>query len=309
VSYFYNAAGLLANAVDVQGRTNSYVYETKELTSGKTKNLLVSKRLANGMTVTIVRDGYGRVTKVSDNAGNSKAFQYSYNSSLKVYYSAVTASDGKFTEHWVDSSGDETKQTVNGETLQSAAETNAASFAADRTVYEYNGPYGEVTKTTDAAGMVTAFAYDSRGNLTTQIVAVGTALAQETRYTYDDVGNRLSETVMGTNGEPRTVTLMAYDTRGNVTQRVEAAGSPCARTTAYTCDNLGNVLTQADALGHTWSNRYDAAGRLLVSVSPLQGGYTVSNVYDEAGHVAPPHGTPWDAEPTRCMISTGTPPT
>lgn len=95
---------------------------------------------------------------------------------------------------------------------------------------------------------------------------------------------------MGTNGQPYVANLMAYDRRGNVTQRVEAAGSPLARTTAYTYDNLGNVLTQTDALGHTWVNRYDAAGRLLTAVNPL-GICTVSNVYNAAGFVE----TAWDA--------------
>jgi len=51
-----------------------------------------------------------------------------------------------------------------------------------------------------------------------------------------------------------------------------------------TYDNMGNVLTQADALGHTTVNRYDAAGRLLTTVNPL-GFCTVSNVYNEAGTV------------------------
>jgi RHS repeat-associated protein len=174
--------------------------------------------------------------------------------------------------------------------IATTTETNAASFAADKTVYEYNGPYGEVTKSTDAAGTTTTYTYDSHGNLTAQTVAAGTALAQETRYAYDAVGNRVSQTVMGTNGQPYAVTLMAYDSRGNVTQRVEAAGTACARVASYTYDNMGNVLTQADALGHTTVNRYDAAGRLLATVNPL-GACTVSNVYNQAGTVE----TAWDA--------------
>ena len=286
VRYLYDASGLLTNAVDALGRTNSYVYAVQ---SDKAKRL-VSKRLANGKSVAIGRDSYGRVTSVSDNAGNGKTFGYNYTSSTETYYSSVTTSDGKLTERWVDASGNITKETVNGEVLATTTETNAASFAADKTTYEYNGPYGEVTKSTDAAGTVTAYTYDSRGNLTAQVVASGTALAQETRYAYDAVGNRISQTVMGTNGQPYAVTLMAYDARGNVTQRVEAAGTAYARATSYTYDNMGNVLTQSDALGHTTVNRYDAVGRLLTTVNPL-GVCTVSNVYNQAGYVE----TAWDA--------------
>jgi RHS repeat-associated protein len=131
--------------------------------------------------------------------------------------------------------------------------------------------FGKVTSVTDANGNMTAFTYDSRGNMVTQTDANGNdttykydffgettqivdALNQRTSLAYDGFGNLVSVTDPLAN-----VTTYAYDR----ISRLSSTTDSLSRTTTFSYDALNRLLTQTDAKGGMSQFSYDANGNLL----------------------------------------------
>ncbi|MGY8562893.1 putative Ig domain-containing protein [Paracidovorax citrulli] len=165
---------------------------------------------------------------------------------------------------------------------------------------------GNVVARYDALQAVERFTYDGIGQLTSF-----TDKNQATwTYQYDAAGNRTVETspqVAVSVADPagnlsmsiRSVTtLIEYDAFGNVTRRIEDAGSPAARATEYVYDSRGlQVLTRfpdagvmgpdgqihATGIRPTVEVTYDALGRAVAQKDVL--GYYSFKTYDAAGRV------------------------
>lgn len=184
---------------------------------------------------------------------------------------------------------------------------------------------GRVITRTDPLLAVERYAYDGAGQLlayTDKNQAVWT-------YQYDAAGHRTLETspvvIVSTgaaDGSLSTIarsvsTLIEYDALGNVTRRVEDAGTATARATEYAYDSrglqirtrfpdagrlnadgqlvatgerptvevtynaLGQAVMQKDVLGNYSYNTYDAAGRLQFEVDAE--GYVTAYGYDAFG--------------------------
>ncbi|WP_179197414.1 putative Ig domain-containing protein [Stenotrophomonas rhizophila] len=165
---------------------------------------------------------------------------------------------------------------------------------------------GNVVARYDALQAVERFTYDGIGQVTSF-----TDKNQATwTYHYDAAGNRIVETspqVAVSVADPagnlststRSVTtLIEYDAFGNVTRRIEDAGSPTARATEYVYDSRGlQILTRFPDAGimgpdgqiHATGIRpavevtYDALGRAVAQKDVL--GYYSFKTYDAAGRV------------------------
>jgi len=187
-----------------------------------------------------------------------------------------------------------------------------------RTVYDAND---RVAYTIDALGFATEYRYDSADNVITKLTYAKTVtLARTETPTADELIGK----VTGTAGVDRTERYV-YDPAGRLRYSVDAAGyvtenkydgagrvlsttlwevkpttlpvdlrsvsgwtsalSGKNRTTSYTYDAQGNVLTATDALGKFETYTYDALGRKLTFTNKLQSLSTWSYIYDAAGRV------------------------
>jgi RHS repeat-associated protein len=167
------------------------------------------------------------------------------------------------------------------------------------TNYQYD-LLGNLTETDAPLGRITNSTYDANGNKASDTDARGNV----TYYKYDAM-NRLVETDYPSNANtPATKSTKSYDFRNNVVDETDQAknvthheydlagrqikvtrgfNSANSSATSYTYYDDGRKASETDALGHTTSYIYDAAGR-LTSVSGVQG--TTTYTYDDAGNRA-----------------------
>jgi RHS repeat-associated protein len=257
--------GRLTQVTDPEGRVTSYEYDSK--------GQITKKSYPSGRVDNLVYSSTGMVTSQLDGQGNGFYFDYGYNQATQQFYSAVTHTDGRLEERWFSQSGTlllalvdgaEQGQLADGATVEVDANGNVTGARApdgtvlDTTVYD---SLGRVLRTTDARGFVTAYTYDSAGNLLTEVVRNGlqgpvlSSLAHE----YDNYGRRTATTQLGLNGAPDQVTAYSYDAANNVIHEVTSDGVEVTRT----FDNRGLLTSETDATGNTVSWEYDGVGRLV----------------------------------------------
>lgn len=239
--------------------------------------------------------------------------------------------DGAVTEYRYDAMGQRIETRHYGEAVEprrwgeaelAAAVAGIGSVRISRQEYD---AAGRVISRTDPLTAVERYQYDGAGQLlayTDKNQAVWT-------YQYDAAGRRTLETspvvivsIAAADGTLSTVarsisTLTEYDALGNVTRRIEDAGTPTARATEYEYDSrglqirtrfpdagrmnvdgqlvatgerptvevtynaLGQAVMQKDVLGYYSYNTYDAAGRLQFEVDAE--GYVSAYGYDAFG--------------------------
>ncbi len=139
---------------------------------------------------------------------------------------------------------------------------------------------GNVIRSTDPKGVVTAFGYDDLGR-NTQVTenylppqARTDSQNVPTTYTFDSRGNRLTITDAMTH-----TTTLGYDLLGRPVTEVDALGN--AWTTVY--NKLGQRVSMTDAKGQTVSFTYDGVGRLTLIDYPA-GTADVAFTYDALGN-------------------------
>ena len=105
----------------------------------------------------------------------------------------------------------------------------------------------------DQLGNETVYVYDDRGNVLTEIDAVG----KITKRKYDGENNLLEETLITPEtGVTGYVSRYTYDSQGNQLTRTNAMGE----TDIYTYNSQGKLLTSTDALGNTTNTPTMGAG-------------------------------------------------
>jgi RHS repeat-associated protein len=145
------------------------------------------------------------------------------------------------------------------------------------TTYTYNAAGNPVTITRPAPLGAITNTFDAAGRLATSKDGNN----QTATYTYDK-NDRLTQTRYGATCVAATCVTYTYDAAGNLTTRVDAAGTttytwdaqnrPTGKTiggttTTVTYDGASNILTSKDPSGTT-TYRYDAANRLLALAAP-----------------------------------------
>ena len=121
--------------------------------------------------------------------------------------------------------------------------------AGQTTAYAYNSK-GQLTQTTDPLGNITTYEYDGLGYLISILNANG---ATEASFTYDAYGRVASST----DWEGHTITY-TYDPMDRVTAKTYPDGT----TRAFTWDKL-DLVAVTDRQGRTTSYSYDAVRRLI----------------------------------------------
>lgn len=131
------------------------------------------------------------------------------------------------------------------------------------------------------------YTYDNAHRLTDISDAVGNKI----HYTLDSMGNRTSETTYDPSNVLSRTQSHIYNTLGQLSQDIGAAGSPGV-TTTYAYDNNGNSTSVIAPLGRNSLNAYDELNRLNQITDPA-GGITqfAYDVNDNVTSVVDPMNT------------------
>ncbi|HCH0556866.1 TPA: RHS repeat protein, partial [Pseudomonas aeruginosa] len=134
------------------------------------------------------------------------------------------------------------------------------------------GANGRPTYKIDAAGFVTQFSYDARGNVTrVRRYAHGVSLAGAAPNV-----SEVQAALLVDEARDR-VDRFAYDPQGRLLRATDSLGN----LESYAYDGVGNKIRFINKAGDQWTYEYDAAGRLLVERSPQTN--IVETRWSEAG--------------------------
>ena len=198
----------------------------------------------------------GYVTSVVDGTGQGTVFRYDFDRVRDRFYTRSTTSGGLVTEKWFDFQGRLLRSYINGE----------------RDV-EFLYEDARTTHVTDGKGETITLDYDEWGNLTTVSYPDGV----HWQYTYEHVHHRMIKAVDALG----RITHFQYDNRGNLTNRIEAAGTSAERVMSmrYTSRGLLTEMTiQGDAhtASATWRLMYDPQQRLTAITDPMSNSWTIA---------------------------------
>jgi RHS repeat-associated protein len=292
--YTYDGQGNLATATNSAGETTTYLYED----SNDPHNLTAIRNNAAQTILTVQYDAQDRTVAMAE-AGGNHALAIAYTG---VGQATVTNSKGEVTDYT------RTDDPMTGMVSMTTTGVGCATCLSGSLVAQAFGPNNKLTQSTDRNGHITAYTYDTRGNVLTKTEAVGTLQERTTTYTYHpDFDLELSETVKSVldPAQFRRVTF-DYDNDGNsvpneapgltVRRQIvegltrDAAGTlvPFQEITSYTYDSKGQVILvdgpRTDAADVTTTSYYptvsgDPNSGLLQSMTRSTGGTPLTTTY------------------------------
>ena len=248
VSYEYDALNRVTAVISPVGGRTVYTYDKK---TGKISSITD----AAGNQRTFRYNILGELTEETDIHGNTT--RYEYNALGRP--ATITDGAGRTTRHTY----------LPGGRLEKTEYSDGTYIS-----YEYDS-IGRLKKKTDQSGRSITYTYDCMG----RILTVSGSAGQEKSYTYDAMGNVTSATDADGN-----VTKYAYTLNGRLKEVTDALGNKTEyaydkadrliyicqhgqageadRTTAYERDAFGQVVCIRDASGGEEHFRYDALGRM-----------------------------------------------
>ena len=292
ISYGYDGSGNLLSKTDQAGNTWTYTYDSygnvltkADPDGGITTNLyddkgnLISTTGPSGTAVQYEYDEYGRVTSAKDAGGRTTTYAYDDSGNLV----SITDPAGFTTTMAYDTAGNMISRTdANGATTSYEYDSlnrliKVTDPAGNVTSYTYD-KNGNRSGMTDANGNITLFEYNQRG----KVVKMTDALGNVTGYGYayggcsscGSNGGDLLASVTDPNGH---TVLYEYDSLGRRIKAIDQTG----KSTFFTYDAKGNLLTRTDANGHVSAFTYDGLSRPVEMIDPMQGKATLS--YDARG--------------------------
>jgi len=297
-SYTYNSAGYLATATDVNGGVTNYSYDSDG-------NMI---SIQDSLGIVYLQNQYDENDRVSlQTQADGSTYQFAYTTDLngnavqtnvtdqRGYVRSVTFNSEGFTTSDTHAVGMPEQQTISYSPQQGTGlilsqtdalnrQTNfsydamgnvtsitklAGTTSAVTTNITYSPQFYELSTVTDPLGNMSAYTYDSNGNMLTSVDPLG----DTTTYTYNSAG------------QPVTVT----DAQGNQSQYAYNLGNlvsitdPLGRAVTRFVDGAGRVATVTDPLGHTTRTNYDAASQVLSVIDPL--GNKTAFGYDGNGNL------------------------
>lgn len=265
-----DSLGNLVSVTNPDGSVNSYTYDADHHIT-KTKD-----RLGQTMAFAVDAKGiysqitYADSTTTGFQAQRTKSFAVSdpipgvnrgYDTNLAARLSVETP------DSITDSKGNRLQYVLDDRGYQTT-ETDALGY----TKHTFRDSRDRIIGRSDARNGSKGFAYDKAGNVTDIFINGG-----QVRYTfnYDPLLNLPTRSI-----DPHgQITLLEYDTAGNLTKYTDALGNA----TTFTYNSRGQVLTRTNALGEMSRSSYDAKGNPQTATDPL--GRVTTFVCDSAGRV------------------------
>jgi RHS repeat-associated protein len=305
LSFGYDGDGFLTSMTDPLNRVFTFSFTGTPKSLWKVTEPSPSTRflefgynsVKRGNSWSMVYDGTGRVTSVTNPASGTRSYDYTNGTK-------VTDENGNYVTYQYGTSGQVTSFSefpgLGGETttlfvydaqLNVTSNTRPSGSVWEytwdskgnvltvedpitrldpnitRATYTYNSSNRRLTAR-DAAGQQYSYAYSAQQNLT-QVTDPASNIAT---YGYNATGNRTSQTVNG------KTTNLGYDTHGNLTGLTD----PLGNLTRFTYNTLGWRTSRIDALNRTTNYGYDGMGRLTTETYPDSS--TITFAYDANGN-------------------------
>ncbi|QLE55646.1 pre-peptidase C-terminal domain-containing protein [Nostoc sp. TCL26-01] len=248
-TYSYDTTGDRLLSVSGPDGTTSYSYDPSN--TGATAYALKSITFPNSTHNYFDYDVQGRLIKQSLD-GNAEAVTYSYDNAGGI---TVT-----------DTTGGSTKLFINDVGL--IGQSQDALGRATQYRYDANG---NVVRIIAPGNTISAFTYDTRGNLTSTVDALGHKL----EFTYDPNFNKL-QTLEDQRGN---FTTLQYNGSGNVNKIAYADGS----IETYSYDTQSNLTVGVNRRNQSLTYTYDSRGLLLSKT--YADGTTATFTYDNRGNL------------------------
>ncbi|MEU1481185.1 LamG-like jellyroll fold domain-containing protein [Streptomyces sp. NPDC005760] len=242
----------------------------------------------SGVTAHYTYDALGRTHTTSDTTDDTTTYSYDLRDDvIKTLLPDRTAQTADY-----DAAGRRTA-TAN-------LDSSGATLSSTSATYDNDGR----TKTvTDARRHTTSYDYDALGDLTRQTEPVSDTASITTDFGYDAAGHQTAYT----DGN-RDTTYYSYNSLGlRATKEVPAVTGytgAADRTTAYTYDERGRLVTQTDPGGVTVTSTYDALDDLTAQTGTGADATTADRhfAYSLNGHlVASAVGGTWEYYDTNAL--------
>jgi RHS repeat-associated protein len=282
LTFSYNTTGQINQMTVPDGGVYAYAYDSNGNLSAVTypdttvrQYVYENTSFSNALTGIIDELGNRFATYAYDSEGRATSTQHAGGAELtKVTYNSNGSANVTDARANVHSYSFQTQFGV----VKPTAVTGAPVQSSGGKAFTFD-PNGFMASRTDWDGNVTTYTHDSRGDETSRVEASGTALARTITTAW--LSNfHLPTTIT----EPNRTTTFTYDTHGNVlTKAVTAAG--VSRTWVYTYNTSGQVLTatlRRTDLSDTTKYSYDSKGDLATITDPL-GHVTSITAYDANG--------------------------
>jgi RHS repeat-associated protein len=280
-TYTYNASGKVSAITDRHGRRTEYDYQSGRLVRARDvhgretryeyagdpgcgqRSLVSRVTLPDGAVQNFQYRSAGCngpvfLTSLLDGAGNGHFYENRYDPNTRTYYLKTTRTGGEVREKTFDSKGHLIEERVNGLVQRKILRSGRTDLIAD------------------AAGNETRRDYDEVGKVVREVAPDGGV----TTWEYDPM-HRQPTRIVDTRG---AVTLMTYDGNGNLIEKIEAAGTPIARTNSWVYNRLNQLLRRVDGRGNLMDYEYDLRGNLVREYDPSQPSYQTFYAYDARGN-------------------------
>jgi large repetitive protein len=276
-TYTYNALGQRTTATDALGNTTWYVYDADGRVNWVVTGMADSTGHANA---------FGDFKKITYNTFGQIQKTVSYATPLSLsslnLATATPAQVGQAVSAVTNPAIDDAQiyqYTLDG---QVANISDGLGYAK---AYQYDA-FGDVIQLQQQLSQpglalsadnstISTFAYDVRGEQTSETDGIGSAVVRSTSSTYDAFGR----VTRSTDGNGNVVTY-AYDNLGrqvSTSQTVQGV----ARTAQTTYDAFDRTVTQTDALGNLTTYQYDLAAHKTIVTTP--DGVTMTTAKDAFG--------------------------
>jgi len=285
----YNSSGRLTTITTRAGQVTTLSYAGTQLTTVtgpfghalhfayNGDGLLATLTLPDNGVIAYGYDSFKRLTSATYPDLTSKQYHYESTSNRFLLTGITDETGTRYATYTYDTAGRVTNETLAG--------------GAESRTYAYGASVGQPTTVTDPLGTATQYGFAAAGGM-----------YRAASYSQPCMDCGRGSTTYDANGNPAThtdfnghQTVYTYDTTRNLeTSRTEANGTPRARTvattwhstfrlptqitepgrtTAYSYDGGGNVLTQtitdtATSASRTWTMTYDGMGRVLTIDGP-----------------------------------------
>jgi RHS repeat-associated protein len=218
---------------------------------------------STGKSIDFNRDGAGKITSITDPAGNVINYFYDANNDLieardqvsveaNVVGSTYTYNNNHGLVDMFDPLGRRLVKNIYDDDGRLIAQEDENGIRTD-----FNHDLaGQQSIVTDRNNNTTVFFYDDRGNVTSQVDAENGI----TSFTYDAFDNQLSQTDPLDNLSSAT-----YNSNNDQLTQTDAL----LNTVEFTYNDRGDELTIEDARNNVFTNTYDSFGNLLTVEDPL----------------------------------------